>query len=330
MKETAGWHGRKAVIGAGCVLALISLCSCRNESKSTSPVVVRVGYLPLTSSLPLYIAQDNGFFDAAKVQIKGETFKTSPLMGSAFVSDSADIVVSLATTVALAQESRDPGRFRVLLLDAYTPDHPLTSFVSGAASHIDRIEDLKGRRLGIFPGPSTKLFFGLILQHHGVGGPTDVQVTEIDPGSETSALAAGQVDALATLEPFATGAAVEANGRMFVTGAVEGEIISPYNGGAWLISRKFIQAHPDAVKPLVSGFEKAVDFLRSNPAQARASLSKHTSLSAAVIERVPMPAFAKTHEVDRATFHKYVELVRTGKIISQPIDENAIFLDDNR
>jgi ABC-type nitrate/sulfonate/bicarbonate transport system substrate-binding protein len=129
---------------------------------------VKVGYLPIAADLPLFVAAEQGYFSKRGIEVEMVRFESSPLMGTAFVNRDVDAVASIATTVALSTESRDPGRYRIFLVDANTPESPLSGILTMPATGVTAIEELKGKNVGIFPGSNAALVFGLVFEKHGL------------------------------------------------------------------------------------------------------------------------------------------------------------------
>lgn len=198
---------------------------------------VRVGYLPIAADLPLFVASEQGYFKKRGLDVDLIRFESSPLMGTAFVNNDVDAVASIATTVALSTESRDPGRFRIFMVDANTPESPLSGMLTMPGTGVKTIEDLRGKKVGIFPGSNAALVFGLVFKKHGLDPTKDLTLIELPAGSQLQALSGGQVDALCTWEPITTQAVLDYKAVNFHPAAVEREVISPYNAGVWLVGR---------------------------------------------------------------------------------------------
>jgi ABC-type nitrate/sulfonate/bicarbonate transport system substrate-binding protein len=76
----------------------------------TEPPKVRIGYLPIIADLPLFVALEKGYFQKRQLDVEAVRFESSPTMSTAFVNNEIAAVASIASTVALSIESRDPGR----------------------------------------------------------------------------------------------------------------------------------------------------------------------------------------------------------------------------
>ena len=331
MTSTPPKSKRALLIAALLTLAAAAALApaCRQTPAPAEPeaVKVRIGYLPIIGDLPLFVAAEQGYFKKYRLDVELVRFESSPTMGTAFVNNQVDAVASLASTVAFSIESRDPGKFKVFIADAYTPQSPLSAMVALRGSGIDKVEDLRGKKVGTFPGPSTLLFFSLIMKKHGLDPAKDVTVIELPPGNQIQALVGKQVDALNTLEPIATQAVLDHQAVNYNPGAIEREIINPYHGGLWLISADLVGGRPDVAARVTAACYEALDSLRANPAEAKKSLAKYVNVSQGVAEGTPTPTFSKADEVDVPVLRRYVELIREGGVIGKSVDPAGLLID---
>ena len=288
---------------------------------------VRIGYLPIAADLPLFVANEQGYFKKRGLDVEMVRFESSPLMGTAFVNKDLDAAASISTTVALSTESRDPGKFRIFLVDANTPEAPLSAMLTMPGSGISRVEDLRNKKVGIFPGSNAALVYGLIFKKHGLDPKKDLTLVELPQSSQLQALAGGQIDALCTWEPIATQAVLDYKAINFNPGAVEREVINPYNAGVWLLSSDFSSKHPDVSKRLVEAFEEALDYMRNNPSPAKKSLLTYASVAPPVADKVECTRFWKVGEVRNDVFQQFSDLVQQGGLINKRIDAPALLID---
>ncbi|PYS21125.1 MAG: hypothetical protein DMF72_18430 [Acidobacteria bacterium] len=206
------------IVALTLVLAFSSgfLSSCRKPTQT-----VRIGYLPIYVDLPLFVAKDKGFFDKRGVQVELVRFASSPEIGTALVTNNVQAGASIAYSVVLGVESRDPGKIKVFLVDSETPENYLDSFVVLRDSGIKSLSDLKGKKLASFPGPTAVTFCKMVLEKNGINPDKDLSFVELDAASHLSALESHTVDALFTYEPTATQAVLEKNAIKLLPGAVD-------------------------------------------------------------------------------------------------------------
>ena len=287
---------------------------------------VRIGYLPIYVDLPLFVAKEKGFFQQRGVRVELVRFASSPDIGTALTTGDIQFGASIAYSVALSNESRDPGKLRIFIVDSETPENYLSSIVVPRHSPIRSIEDLKGKKIGSFPGPTAMTFCKLVLEKHGLTAGTNVDVVELEVASHLSALEAGTVDALFTYEPTATQAVIEKGATKLLAGAVEKEVINPWQAGVWVVSTQFRTASPTQARSVMLALYDAIDYIRNDPADAKICLTSYTSIKPNVAAATPNIPFAKLAEVDRTAFQKHADILLSRKIISKPIDTGSLLI----
>jgi NitT/TauT family transport system substrate-binding protein len=282
--------------------------------------------LPIYVDLPLFVAQEKGFFDKRGVQVELKRFETSPNIGTAILTGDVDAGASIATTVALSTESRDPGKMKIFLVDAENKTNYLSSFVVLKESSIKSIEDLKGKKIGGFPGPTATTFGKMVLTKFGLDPEKDVQWIELPASNHLSALESKTVDALFSYEPTSTQAVMEKNAVKLLPGAVESYVIEPWQAGVWVVKDDFLKNHPAVAKNFILAIYDAVDFIRQNPDSAKSSLLKYTAIKLDVARQTPNIPFTKLSEVDVTTLQKYANLHTEKGLLSKEIDVKTMML----
>ncbi len=310
-------------IGIGIAL-ILAVASCGPNSNSGT--VVRIGYLPIYVALPLFVAVERGLFADHGIKVELVRFESSPDIGTALLTGAVDVGASVATSVVLSVESRDPGRLKVFLVDAENPDGYLSSFVVPAGAGINSITDLRGKTIGFFPGPTAATFGRLVLRKFGLDPNADLTIIELPAGVHLAALKAGTVDGLFTYEPIATQAVIDQGAVKLAPGAVEREIINPWQAGVWVLSDKFLQSRPRDAAAVIKAIYAAVDFLREFPDSAKGSLAQFTSIRADVAAATPNIPFTKLGEVDNVTLQRHADILRDAGVVSRSIDVNILMV----
>src|SRR5207248_6576376 len=175
-------HRRTLVAFSALVAILVFssgfLSSCRKPSQT-----VRIGYLPIYVDLPLFVAKDKGFFEKRGVQVELVKFTSSPEIGTSLTTNNIQAGASIAYSVVLSAESRDPDKLKVFMVDSETPENYLDSFVVLRDSGIKSLADLKGKKLASFPGPTAVTFCKMVLEKNGINPDRDLKFSELDAGA---------------------------------------------------------------------------------------------------------------------------------------------------
>jgi NitT/TauT family transport system substrate-binding protein len=295
----------------------------------SAPKKIVVGFLPIHVDLPLFVAQEKGFFDRRGIKVEMKRFESSPEMGTALLTGSIDVCASIATSVTLSIESRDPNRLKVFAVDAENKDNYLSSFVVLKESGITDIHGLKGKTIGSFPGPTAVIFGEIVLEKAGIDPQREVNWIELAADSHLKALEARTVDALFTYEPIATQAVIEKNAIKLVAGAVESYVLDPWQAGVWVVSTDFQVDNPELTREFILSIYDAIDFIRINPDAAKEALSQYTSIKPHIAMATPNIPFTKLDEIDLTALQKHADILWERKVISKKIDIRQMLLPTN-
>lgn len=312
-------------------LAAVKLWPGNGQGQATVDAArtVKVGYLPIMGGggLPLFTAVDRGFFEREGLKVEMVRMESSPALATAAVRGDIDVVGSFAYASALTTESRDPGVVKVFMIDECTPTENLSAMVALPKSGIKRVEDLRGKRVGSFPGPNAMTFFGLVMQKHGLDPKKDVTVVELPAGLHLQALASGQVDALDTYEPMATEAVLDLGAVKYFRGAIETDVVQPWQAGVCALPKKLLDERPEVAKKVIRAMYAALDYTRQHPDEAKKSLPKFTAIEQRVAAVVPVMGVKKLDEFDRVAFQRHADILTETKLLDRKLDATKLLID---
>jgi len=153
-----------------------------------------------------------------------------------------------------------------------------TALVTTKDSPIQKVTDLKGKRIAATRGTDPHIFLLRTLAEYGLT-EKDVKVVLLQHQDGKLALLKGDVDAWAGLDPLMAQAEVDDNARLFYRNA---EI----NTWGVLNTREdFAAAHPELVTKVIQAYEKARAFAIANPAELKKIISEAAKLNEAVATR---------------------------------------------
>ena len=239
-----------------------------NASASTGSVTLRLGYFPNVTHAPALIGVENGTFAqklGSGVKLDLKTFNAGSDVVTALLGDALD-----ASFVG-----QNPA------INAYQKTSGAVRVVSGVASggaylvvkpNINSAADLKGKKVATPQlGNTQDVALRTWLNKNGLhetkdGG--DVTITPQDNSVTLTSFQQGSIVGAWVPEPWATRLVKEGGGKVLVDEATlwpQGR----YATTVLLVTKKFLDAHPDVVQNLIEGTADAVDLVKSNPAQAQ-------------------------------------------------------------
>lgn len=198
---------------------------------------VKVGALKLTSSAPLFIGVEKGYFKEFGIDPELVFFQAAAPIATALAAGQVDVGATGLTAalynIVLGGEKiwivADKGR--------EWPGYPLTAIVvQKDLTEIKTVTDLKGKRIGITQlGSTFHYHLGNVLEKHGLT-LNDVKIVPLQAMSAAmEALKGKQVEAIMLPQPFPGTAEAQGFGRILAWG---GDLF-PWQIAAVFYSKKF-------------------------------------------------------------------------------------------
>lgn len=294
--------------------------------RSAERPILRVGYLQINAALPLFVALEEKLFEAAGVAVEPVKYQNGALMAEDVITGRLAAASPGPGDIYLAKEAEVPGRFKIYLHTAYTPDNFIYSILVKADSGIETLEGLKGRRIGVFPGVTNKRLLEILLQKEfGWNPDSDFRAQGVAPSLQLDALQAGEYDAICPLEPTGTIGSFRPGLRLIDRGPIERGVLNPLYITAHCLSTEVMERSPSAVRGFVGAMERAVDLLRSDEAGARALLPKYTFLTEEQSRVSPIGEAKKVAEASRSDFQRLADLLHREGVLSRRVEVDRLY-----
>jgi NitT/TauT family transport system substrate-binding protein len=287
--------------------------------------VVRVGYKPNSGYQHFFVAQDKGFFKNHQLEVEGVSFESTNQMVQAMVNGDIDATAASSIEVLALVQQNSPDLFKIYLTLVFDKDNAFHSLLVPANSKIQKLSDLKGKRIGTNPGSTSQSWLEIVLGHF-FDAKKDVQIIQLEPRIQLQALSSGQVDALYTVDPLVTTSQTKGLARVLMKGPENEYMFTPMATGGGAVSQKFIQRNPDAAKKLISAFNDAVDFMRANETETRQIIGKDAKLESDVAAKLDLLRFWKLEETDMTAVQKYLDLLVQTKVLTKHVAAEDLYL----
>jgi len=325
MTSRSSGFSRRALIKAGAAsAALVGL-----SRKALADDKILIGFWPIASGLPLYVGLERGIFKEAGLQVEGAKFASAQQVAEAMIAGrvhgSANGTASAALGLA---EITSPNLFKIICSNPSNRKLVLDEFVVPKDSPIKSIAELAGKKVASGPGIQNVTLAKIILEKNGIANPT---VTELPIGQHVPALAAGQIDAVYTLEPTGTAGRLKGLTRVLEPGVIAkyvlGDPDAPWFGGSASVTTAFLKEKPDLAKRYIAAYAKAVDWVRKNPDESRKHMDGFTAIEEALVKEVPLSGFTLYNEFkpsDVEYFQKFFDVFTERKIFSRKLDVKSL------
>lgn len=276
--------GRKGFL-VGLVIVLLvaigfgahSLFGNKKTSASTSDSklpTVKIAHSDWIGFYPLDLAEKKGFFKDSGVNVKITKIESKSDSKSALASGKIQGIATSLDTNILSSASGVKIQ-NILALDTSEGADGLIG-----TNDINSFSDLKGKTVALdTTGGASYFWFNYMLQKNNMS-LKDMKVESMGSGDAGSAFVAGKVDAAMTWQPWLDKSSKTKNGHVVISSKSSPGIIVDSLG----MSESYVKKHPEVVKSIIKGWYKALAYIKSNPKDAYAIMSKSAGNSSSELK----------------------------------------------
>ncbi len=227
------------------------------QVKSDTPQIV-MGYSSWAGWWPWAIAESEGLFEKNGLNIRLRWFDGYLESMEAFAAGKLDAnCQTLNDTISFTSSAAD-GEVAVLVNDNSAGNDKII-----VTKDINKVEDLKGKKVAVEEGVVDDFLLTLALQEKGMSR-NDVEIVGLETGAASAAFATGQVDAVGAFPPFWLTALEREGSKELISskdfpGAIPDLLV---------VSQKLIDEQREQVQALVNTWFDILDFIKQNPQKA--------------------------------------------------------------
>lgn len=240
---------------------------------AASPVRIAVSKTPL--SLPLYVAQEQGFFKRHGVDVVFQDCLGGVRCFKLLLENQADMATSSELPIVFnAFERQDFS-----LLATFVNNKKDMRFIANTSKLGQHLEHIKGARVGVVRRSSSQYFLDIFLLYNNID-PALVEQIELGPEELGPALKEGKVDAIAAWEPWGFHA-LKGNPQ-----AREIDVPNLYNQTFNLAGLDaYINSNPKQTRAVLRALADALAYLQAHPDYSMALLEKRLGLEKAFLQQ---------------------------------------------
>jgi NitT/TauT family transport system substrate-binding protein len=317
---------RQFLVASGA--AMVSLAAPAIVKAQSSPKI-RIGYWPVASGIPFFVAVDKGYFKQAGLDVEAVRFASPQQVAEAMLAGRLEGSSNGTASAALGiAELAQPGLLKIFCTNPTNAKYVLDEFIVAKDNTMKTVGDLSGKKIGCGPGVQNVTLAKTVMERSGAKNFT---IIELPIAQHVASIAAGQVDACYTLEPTGTIGRLNGTTRNLEVGVIAkyvlGDPMAPWHGGSASLTTEFIKKHPDVVKQFITAYKRGVDLVKNNPSEARPSLKGYTAIEGQLTNEVPMADYMLSSDFtapDVAAFQKFFDLFSEKGIFSKRIIIDSI------
>jgi ABC-type nitrate/sulfonate/bicarbonate transport system substrate-binding protein len=312
----------------------LALCACVStfllQSGCTDDPVVKVGYLPMVSSLAHFVAKDQGYYEQEGVKIEETQIATSDLIANNLVSGHiyAAIELSITPLLTYAEKAASQNAVKIYSISDITVDNGFDGILVKNESPIRELKDLSGKKIGLFPGSTAENFFKTIFNRdcQGLALP---ELISIPPNTHIQQLEGGHIDALYTYEPQLSIGMISHKFRK-ICPSIYALHFSPCPIGVAAVNSSWAEKNPKLLKSYLKAIDKAIVFIRENPVKAREILVTAVGYEPEIAQSMNIMPMSLSTEVSgsKELIQKYLEALKVMNEINVIPDIENITLNE--
>lgn len=239
---------------------------------------ITIAYSPYEQTALLWIAESQRFFSENGLDVTLRKYDTGVGSLDGMLSGEMDITVGVTEFPTVGRAFKKAG-IRIVGSIAKIEQIYL---VGRKDRGIDKVSDLKGKRVGTTFRTVAEFHLGRFLELHGMK-MQDVTLIDVKtPVEWVNAVADGDIDAIATAQPYANSAKERLGDNAVIWPAQSSQPLF----GLIVATDEWIFEHPDLLSRFLRSMVQAEEYTIRHPTEAKAIVQKQLNLDAAYMESV--------------------------------------------
>ncbi len=236
---------------------------------SGSAEKIRLAVSTPDASALIYIADNRGFFRDHGLDVSIKNYEAGILAMNDIVADEIDIA-TVGEFVLVSQIFRGTD----LMALGTTVISNSCELIARRDRGIEKLSDLKGKKIGSLHGSTLDFFLGSFLTFQGIQ-MNDVQIINLKPTEIVDAILKGTIDGAASFIPY--GDTIRKGlGANAVTWPIQGQ----QDYYMLLVAKgSFIKAHPSAIERLLRALIDAEQFIKAHETEAQKIVEERANLN---------------------------------------------------
>ncbi|MHB1162725.1 MAG: ABC transporter substrate-binding protein [Chloroflexota bacterium] len=290
----------------------VAIAGCAPQAAREESLSLKVGVLPIVDVLPMYVAEQAGYFEEQKLRVELVLFPSALERDSAFVAGQIDGELNDPISAGLLNKEGD--RARIVRL-AYKGNESMAMMVVllSPSSRIASPKELKGVPIGISKNSVIEYTTDRLLQSAGLA-PSEIEKTEVTKiPVRAEMLAKGQLQAATLPEPLAS-LAQQQGARRLIDDSKTGTGQSVITFRQEVVSR-----NPEAIRRYLAAYEKAVGMINGSPNKYRDLMVDKAKVPDSLKESFNVPQFAQGQLIAQKDLEDVMQWMVERKLLEKAI-----------
>jgi NitT/TauT family transport system substrate-binding protein len=303
------------------LIVTLSLTACGLAAKPED-THLKMGLLPILDTLPLYVAEQKGYFAAEGIQVESIPVKSAQERDALMQAGELDGMLNDLISVGLF--NRDAAQIKIVATArrAY-PGAPQFRVLAAPDSNISSVQDLAGVPIGVSQNTVIAYITDRLLEAEGLS-PDQIKILEVTAiPVRFEQLMANQIQAATLPDPLGQGAMAE-GAKLVVDDSQYGK----YSQSVLSFSVAAVESKPNTIKKFLKAWNQAVGDLNSHPEQFSDLLIEQGRVPESIQGSYRMPPFPAGEVPSQEEWQDVVNWLLEKKLIDKPISYQDSVLTD--
>jgi NitT/TauT family transport system substrate-binding protein len=292
------------------------------SAPAAGPVTLRMAVLPILDALPMFVADQKGYFEAQGVAVEFVPVASAAERDQIMAAGQADGMINdLVSTLFYNQ---DETQIQIVsFARTATPDFPQYRILAAADSGITEVEDLKGVEIGISEGSVIAYTTDRLLQAEGFTADEIKTIAVPKIPDRMALLGTGELKAANLPDPLSS-LAIQAGAVPILDDTAHPE----YGNSVISFRQAIIAENPQAVRGFLAALEQAIADIQADPKQWEALLTEQQLVPAPLIGTYEIPPFPTGQIPSEAQWADVLSWAQEKGLVSKEVSYNESVTDE--
>jgi len=292
------------------------------ESTAMEPVSLKIAVLPIIDTLPLYVAQQQGFFEKQDLTVELVPVASAPERVQLMAAGQVDGTIN--ETLAVMQFNKEGAQVQAVRY-ALRPAKGYGHFfiLASGQSGITTPDGLKNVEIGVSQGTVIEYVTERLLQSEGLSSNEIKTIPVPKIPDRMSLLASGELAAGTLPDPL--GALAVQSGAVIV---MDDSTHPEYGFSIYSFRKAVIDAHPEAVKGFLSAIDEAVTMINADPTKYNSILSDNNIVPPPLLGTYKVPPFPADGVPTEAEWNDALSWAKDKGMLSEDVSYVASVTDE--
>lgn len=267
------------------LLLLSILVGACQEAAPAGPVTLRIAVLPILDALPMYVAQQEGFFSAHNVIVEFIPAGAAAERDQIMLAGQADGMINDPISTLLY--NKDSVQVQIVrFARTATASFSQYRILASAQSGITRVDQLGGVPIGISEGTVIQYVNERLLTAEGLASDQIVTIAVPNISERMQLLASGEIQAAMMPDPLSNLAIQQ--GAVVVT---DDTSHPEFAYSTYAFRQPVIEQSPEAIRGFLAAIDEAIARINEDPTAWDTLLTEQGLVPASLIGSFAIPAF---------------------------------------